>query len=358
MDIPSDLDSIVETDDCPTNVHVSSSVCTPQIISKVSDATSDEKEGHYSELLSAEIELSKGKEQRKQKDYFQETGYVTKRLNDVSLNDRLITHTTVEQGDFLIGSIGNYDIDVFINACTDADGDTPLHLAIICLYSKEQISRLINTVLNTFPDHDILNHQNDSYRQTPLHLAVLTKRTDTVHCLLDLGAQTTFQDNQLRTPAHIACGNGDIESLKALLETDENKLTRSIRLYDNKGQTCLHIAVLHSNLDIAHILLDHGADINAPDRKSGRTALHFAVEAGDISMITFLQGYPGIKIDARTFAGESPAQLAYERRATRPEVVEHLQHCRILEVSCGPSDDNYDGGDCDDDEDDVDEDNE
>ncbi|KAH3780269.1 NF-kappa-B inhibitor alpha-like [Dreissena polymorpha] len=413
----SDLDSLVETDECPTHRQVSGSILTPHHYSKVSDETRDESKSHFKEHLSAEIDRSKEKEPQQQKDNFQEIEDVTQRFSDFGLNDRLIEHKTEELCNVHNDELDKYHIKVFTNdckdslavteeclahenvsssilgahhlskasvstkgeseehfkedlsdgielgnvkeeqeqhvftnTCLDADGDSPLHLAIICTYSIEQISVIIHTVLNRFPDHDVLNHQNYQHRQTPLHLAVLTGRTDIVRFLLRLGARTTLQDNQLRTPLHIACGNGDVEILKALLETKDDEITRSVSLYDNQGQTCLHTAVLNGNIELVKVLLENGTNINAHDRKSGRTALHFAVETGDKSMITCLIKYCGLKVDSRTFTRKTPAQLAYGSRATRADVVDHLRRCPMFKVSVVPSDYNDDSEDGDNDD--------
>ncbi|KAH3780265.1 nuclear factor NF-kappa-B p100 subunit-like [Dreissena polymorpha] len=330
MDKITDLDSLVDTDECSINVKVPSSIFKPHHFSKDGVPYNTESGETLNKLFSGEIELSKDKNSQQRKDYFQETRDLTQKLSDICLYDR-----TIEHGGNYSSNVEKYEIELFTNACIDGDGDTPLHLAIICVYTIQQISYIIDATLNRCHHHDFLNHQNYHYRQTPLHLAVLTGRTDIVRCLLGLGAQTTLQDSQLRTPAHIACGNGDVEILKALLESEGNELTRSVGLYDHQGQTCLHIAALHGNTELVNILLAHGAEINAPDRKSGRTALHFAVESGHINTITCLVRYHELNVDVRTFSCESPAKLAYGRSETRADVVQQLWRCRILEVSGG-----------------------
>lgn len=46
----------------------------------------------------------------------------------------------------------------------------------------------------------------------------------------------------------------------------------------------MHIAVLSSSLPCLLLLLAAGADVNAQERKAGRTALHLAVEQDNISL--------------------------------------------------------------------------
>ncbi|KAH3825201.1 hypothetical protein DPMN_127075 [Dreissena polymorpha] len=287
-----DLDSNVEPDECPSKIDLGRTLPASQLYSKVGVAVSDEcgehlyKQATLAEIGSCqdkelnqpnqhtngvavrdergkhmheqfqlvEVESCKDKEPHGQKENVQETKEIAQRLSDICLHEQAIEHGTETLNAERTGDIEKHIIDDFTYTCIDAEGDTPLHLAIICLFTIEQIYCIINTILKRFPDHDVLNHQNDKYRQTPLHLAVHTGRTDIVRCLLGLGAQTTLQDSQLRTPAHIACLKGDRASLNALLEADDNEPTRCVSFYDNQGQTCLHTAVLNRKCELVHIL--------------------------------------------------------------------------------------------------------
>ena len=56
-----------------------------------------------------------------------------------------------------------------------------------------------------------------------------------------------------------------------------------------------------------------GGDINAPDGKSGRTILHYAVEAGDFSLCQYLIANLGANVNALTFDQCTPLHLAVGR---------------------------------------------
>ncbi|KAH3780261.1 NF-kappa-B inhibitor alpha-like [Dreissena polymorpha] len=228
----------------------------------------------------------------------------------------------------------------------DDEGDTPIHLAVICNYATSLIIELWIKLLATVYDLDMLNHQNNQ-RQTPLHLAVLTKCYSTVQLLVDLEANPKLQDSKLRTAAHIACERSDIKSLSILCHSQVASPSGWLGIYDSNGQTCLHIAVRKGDRELVQILLDNGVDINAPDRKSGRTALHFAVESGDTHMITCLLRNPGLRVDAQTFSGEVPLQLAYGRTDIhrKANVIEVLRRSCITDDSFTYSDDDDDGED-------------
>nr|KAG5690418.1 hypothetical protein BaRGS_026465 [Batillaria attramentaria] len=98
----------------------------------------------------------------------------------------------------------------------------------------------------------------------------------------------------------------------------------SVRNYD--GLTCLHIAVQNGSTDIVGLLLERGADINAKDGKSGRSAIHFAVENSQPShhrVLMQLLEHPSLRINTATFAHQTALQLARGRH--RLDLV-HLLH--------------------------------
>src|ERR1035438_5603586 len=62
----------------------------------------------------------------------------------------------------------------------------------------------------------------------------------------------------LAGPVHDAARKGDLNKVKALLQSDP-KLVSDV---DSKGDTPLHVAALHGELAVAQALLDAGADVN------------------------------------------------------------------------------------------------
>ncbi|KAL5351403.1 hypothetical protein ACLOAV_003262 [Pseudogymnoascus australis] len=57
--------------------------------------------------------------------------------------------------------------------------------------------------------------------------------------------------------------------------------------YQDKRQGALKMAVLHGQVSMVSLLLEHGVNINIQD-KTGRTALHDAAEANDVRMVELL----------------------------------------------------------------------
>ena len=79
------------------------------------------------------------------------------------------------------------------------------------------------------------------------------------------------------------------------------------------GLTPVHLATFQGNCQLLQYLVAHGADINEPDGKSGRTALHFAVEMNHFNLVQTLITTLGANVDAVTFDLCTPLHLAAGR---------------------------------------------
>ncbi|XP_076461860.1 uncharacterized protein LOC143294302 [Babylonia areolata] len=106
----------------------------------------------------------------------------------------------------------------------------------------------------------------------------------------------------------------------------EREVKAALCVKNYEGFTCLHLAVLHGNADLVALLLQHGADVNARDGKSGRTALHLAVDTPCPSspVLSALLLHPQLHINATNFAQQTALQLARGRH--------HLELVELLHV--------------------------
>ncbi|XP_053378960.1 NF-kappa-B inhibitor alpha-like [Mercenaria mercenaria] len=201
--------------------------------------------------------------------------------------------------------------NLHIGVDADKDGDTSLHVAIIC-YMNDYAMALIDI------DEGWLNIQN-CLLQTPLHLAVLTGQIDIVRALLTNGANATLRDHKGETPLHIACEKGDRDSVAALVRSIRTEAARKeyFSIRNCEGLTCVHVASKQREFIILGHLFCKGADVNIGDGKSGRTVLHYAVEKNDIEMVSLLLTHPNIEVDRKTYEGESPLYLAFWRNHRR-----------------------------------------
>lgn len=73
--------------------------------------------------------------------------------------------------------------------------------------------------------------------------------------------------------------------------------------------TALHVAVSEGNLEIAGILIDHGADVEAISEQQGSRALHLAAQFGNAAMLALLLD-SGADIEARDGLQRTPIHRA------------------------------------------------
>lgn len=193
------------------------------------------------------------------------------------------------------------------------DGDTYLHTAIIL-----QNIPLIMKIINKMASSKWLSFQN-KLLQTPLHLAVLTKQVCVVSKLVALRADVLSRDKNGNTPFTLACRNGMTDIVKCLISTiqrnDSTSCKRSlflevISIANYEGLNCLHLAANNGHLDIVRDLIESGADVNIPERKTGRSILHNACIKGDIKLVRLLTKLKACNLNARTYDGLTPFDLA------------------------------------------------
>jgi len=80
---------------------------------------------------------------------------------------------------------------------------------------------------------------------------------------------------------------------------------------DNAGYTPLHEACQRGHLDIAHLLLQYGAN-HSETAQSGIRPLHEAVENGFVEVVRLLLAY-GADPCLATYSGQTPIQLAEDK---------------------------------------------
>ncbi|KAL3269479.1 hypothetical protein HHI36_008547, partial [Cryptolaemus montrouzieri] len=77
-------------------------------------------------------------------------------------------------------------------------------------------------------------------------------------------------------------------------------------------QTCVHVAAQNGRVEILRHLVWYGANINAREGREGYTALHYAVERNDETLLNFLlNDCEKIDLNTRSYGGNSALQLGY-----------------------------------------------
>lgn len=187
------------------------------------------------------------------------------------------------------------------------DGDTILHLAII--HEDEFIAQQL---IRIFPK-EVLDIQNNLH-QSPLHLATYLNLTQVVTGLLDKGASLGLQDQDGNTALHVACQHGQMECAAEMTrEVSPSELVPVLEAQNWRGLTCLHLAALNKQHHIMNLLTKKGADLNIQEGTSGKTALHLAVELHDLTSVKLLLSR-GANVDAAMFNGCTPLHLAVGRQ--------------------------------------------
>jgi hypothetical protein len=95
------------------------------------------------------------------------------------------------------------------------------------------------------------------------------------------------------TPLHYAAWNGHVEIARLLLQNGAEVNARS-----NNGYTPLHSASIFGQVDILHLLVENGANLEA-QANDGRRALHFAAIHGNLPFIQELISRYHVDINAR-----------------------------------------------------------
>ncbi len=136
--------------------------------------------------------------------------------------------------------------------------------------------------------------------RTPLHMAVDHGQAETVALLLELGAEVNSKDYMQATPLHHAAENGYVETAEFLLDGGADVGAR-----DETGKIPLHYA---TTAEMADMLIVAKSDPNAPDGY-GLTPLHQAARSGNTDVARVLLE-AGAEINARTKGGETPLDMA------------------------------------------------
>ncbi|XP_042296832.1 B-cell lymphoma 3 protein isoform X2 [Sceloporus undulatus] len=196
-------------------------------------------------------------------------------------------------------------LDIATATKQDEDGDTPLHIAVV-QGNLMAVQRLVALFHQGHRDVDTFNN----LRQTPLHLAVITAQPALVKLLLVHGASPMVLDRHGQTALHLACEHGNLRCLQELLDGSPVPLDLEARNFE--GLTPLHVAVGTSNHNVVLTLLEHGADVDAVDIKSGRSPLLHAVENNNMEMVELLLKH-GASVNAQSYGGNTALHAASGR---------------------------------------------
>lgn len=186
----------------------------------------------------------------------------------------------------------------------DLHGNFPLHNAIL-LANTKLVTRYSTVLLALGKSVDILNKQG----LTPLHIAVNNQQPGLVKDLLKSGGEPALKTRQGETCYHLAVRAQSVDCLSLLLKFSPRHA--EVNIFNDKGQTPLHMAVLTGNQALVKTLLAFGLNPDVQEVRCGKTGLFLAVETGHQAIAELLLCY-GASLTTSTFSGATPASLASE----------------------------------------------
>ena len=127
------------------------------------------------------------------------------------------------------------------------------------------------------------------------------------------GAMNNNGDNFL----HDICYHGCVSLLLRVGWWLDHKNNSLLHHYNYEGYQCVHIVARRHRgqeaVKLMKVLMDFGADLNAPDKTSGSTALHFAVINQDCELVTWMCQQTSVNLEACDYSGLTAYQVAWKR---------------------------------------------
>ena len=149
----------------------------------------------------------------------------------------------------------------------------------------------------------------DKFVGTALHWAALIDNGDAAQVLIAAGVDlNTHARGDGTTALHLAAQRGSVEVAAVLIEAGAAMDAR-----DTFGNTPLHYAAGNDQVGVAALMLDAGADINVRVIQDGLKPLHRAAEGNAPGMIELLV-HSGVDIDEKSSSGgQTPLIIAVDR---------------------------------------------
>ena len=148
------------------------------------------------------------------------------------------------------------------------------------------------------------------YGDIPLHAASFGGQVDILRWLLSHGADANTLSSNGFTPLSEAADGMQFEAIQVLLGHNAD-----INFADNAGRTPLYLVLYYRSseekfVDMVRLLLEHGADPNiSTSDLAHSTPLHLAASRGLLEVARLLLSH-GAKVDEKDGEGKTPFQLA------------------------------------------------
>mmetsp|Transcript_3347 Transcript_3347/g.4913 ORF Transcript_3347/g.4913 Transcript_3347/m.4913 type:complete len:353 (-) Transcript_3347:135-1193(-) len=203
------------------------------------------------------------------------------RLHEAVLQNELVVIEEVlhlQRGPVKHGSKKKIRTEIMAAALAqNSYGDTPLHLAVVM--DRLNAARMLVKP----PAGPAAMTCTNSSGQTPLLLAIMEDKRDFINLFLSpevaLSSKALNAGNDAGdTPLHVACANGWGHVVSHLLNRGADAFTRN-----KKMQTALTVAVLNGQADCALMLLNFSSYVADVPDMDGMTALHHAAQMEQVA---------------------------------------------------------------------------
>ncbi|KLJ06178.1 hypothetical protein EMPG_10396 [Blastomyces silverae] len=218
-------------------------------------------------------------------------------------------------------------------------------------------------------------NEEDRKGRTALHWAILTRHEAVTRMLLKEGANPTHADKKGVTPIMLQVAVHRSQSILNMLIESAQKPGNDIFGANHEGETALHVAAKHGNIDAMQLFLDLGADASKKDclgyypllraiksmplsltrpifqamveafgevstpNSLGQTPLHFAVEFS-LGWLVDLLLAAGADMTFRNMDSQTPVCLAVLQKGScgiLSSLIRHGANPYYTQESCGQS---------------------
>uniref|UniRef100_A0A8C4ZVL4 Palmitoyltransferase n=1 Tax=Gadus morhua TaxID=8049 RepID=A0A8C4ZVL4_GADMO len=176
----------------------------------------------------------------------------------------------------------------------------------------------------------VVDQLGGDLNSTPLHWATRQGHLSMVVQLLKYGADPSLIDGEGCSCVHLAAQFGHTSIVAYLIAKGQD-----VDMMDQNGMTPLMWAAYRTHsVDPTRLLLTFNVSVNLGDKYHKNTALHWAVLAGNTTVISLLLE-ANSNVDAQNIKGETPLDLAKQRKNVW--MINHLQEARQAKGYDSPS---------------------